>query len=194
MIRERVDEIANEIIGLYEQFGKETYAGEKVSQAQHMWQAAQLAEQQGYDDEVILAAFLHDIGHLLPAEYRQQGLMGEYGVMSHEKVGSDFLFDKGFSYKLCRLVASHVSAKRYLTYKQPWYYEQLSEASKKTLEFQGGKMTEAEALAFEADPLFELYIYMRQWDEAAKEEAIAVPDLLEFKQKIAAHLIQQLVL
>jgi predicted HD phosphohydrolase len=50
--------IANEIIRLYQEYGGSEYAGEKVSQLEHMVQAARLAEQDGYDEEVILAAFL----------------------------------------------------------------------------------------------------------------------------------------
>ena len=37
------------------------------------------------------------------------------------------------------------------------------------MEYQGGKMSKAEALAFEQNSRFALIIKMRQWDEAAKE-------------------------
>jgi putative nucleotidyltransferase with HDIG domain len=144
-----------------------------------MVQSAQLAALQGYDEEVILAAFFHDIGHFLASSHTQS--MDGFGVMRHEKVGADYLRSKGFPEKIARLVESHVQAKRYLTYKHPAYYQQLSEASKRTLEFQGGRMTEAEAQAFEQDSLFELSIKMRQWDEEAKEVNIPVPDLGEYK-------------
>ncbi len=52
----------DEIFNLYERYGNEAY-GEEVTQTAHMVQSAQLAEEEGYDDEVILAAFFHDIGH-----------------------------------------------------------------------------------------------------------------------------------
>ena len=57
-------QIADEIIALYERHGADDYIGEPVSQLEHTGQSAQLAEREGYDEQVILAAFLHDIGHL----------------------------------------------------------------------------------------------------------------------------------
>lgn len=183
-------ELTNQIFSLYEQFGAEEYAGEKVSQLEHMVQAAQLAMEEGYDDEVVLAAFLHDVGHLLPVHDVSETMDG-YGVMDHEKVGADWLLGLGMGERMCKLIASHVNAKRYLTWKYPSYYEQLSDASKKTLEYQGGRMEEAEAKAFEADPLFDLYIRMRTWDEAAKIEGKPLPELEELKQKLTQYIIDR---
>jgi phosphonate degradation associated HDIG domain protein len=184
----QIETIANEIFDLYDKHGAEEYAGEKVSQLEHMSQAAQLAMDEGYDDEVILAAFLHDVGHLLPIHDESESMNG-YGMMDHEKVGAEYLRRVGFSERLCKLIASHVNAKRYLTFKDPEYYNQLSEASKKTLEYQGGRMKEAEAMQFEADPLFDLYIKMRRWDEAAKVEQQPLQGIDLFREKAIAHLI-----
>ena len=178
--QERNQSVTNEIFALYGKHGAEDYIGEPVSQLEHMSQSAILAAQQGFDEEVILAAFFHDIGHFLSSTQTQS--MDGYGVMSHEKVGADYLRSKGFPERVAKLVESHVQAKRYLTFKNPEYYQQLSEASKRTLEFQGGRMSEAEAQAFEKDELFELSIRMRKWDELAKEENVPVPDLEIYKQ------------
>ncbi len=183
----QVETTVNTIFDLYDKHGAEEYAGEKVSQLEHMVQAAQLAMEGGYDDEVVLAAFLHDVGHLLPIHDPSESMDG-YGMMDHEKVGAEYLLKVGFSERMCKLIASHVNAKRYLTWKYPEYYNQLSDASRKTLEYQGGRMEAKEALAFEADPLFDLYIQMRRWDEAAKIENLPVPDINVFKVKALAHL------
>lgn len=180
-------EIANEIISMYRDHGGEEYAGEKITQLEHMAQSAQLAAEQGYDDEVVLAAFLHDIGHICASAEGEKGMDG-YGVKDHEEIGADFLKQKGFSKKVVRLVESHVEAKRYLTYKYPEYYEQLSAASKKTLEYQGGRMTQEEAEAFEQYPLFDLIIKMRRWDEEAKIENIPVTNLEDYREMIVRHL------
>lgn len=172
--------IVDEIFGLYEQFGVSDYVGEPVSLIEHMSQSAQLAMQAGYDDEVILAAFFHDIGHICVLKNLENS-MGIYGAKSHEKIGADYLREKGFSEKIAKLVENHVQAKRYLTYKHPEYFNNLSEASKKTLEYQGGKMNEAEATAFENDPLFEISILMRRWDEEAKVTQVPLLDLKKIK-------------
>lgn len=176
----KVDQVIDEVFDLYEKHGDADYIGEPVSQLEHMSQAAQLAIQQGCDDEVVLAAFFHDIGHICVMQNEANSMDG-YGVKSHEKIGADYLRKKGFPERVARLVESHVQAKRYLTYKFPEYFNALSEASKKTLEFQGGKMEKKEAEAFETDDIFETSILLRKWDELAKEIEVPIIDLNELK-------------
>lgn len=178
----------DEIMDLYTKYGSDDYIGEPVSQAEHMCQCAQLAEKEGYDNEVILAAFFHDIGHLCEHVMPVKNMDG-YGIVDHEKIGASYLSEKGFSDKITKLVASHVQAKRYLTYKHPEYFEQLSEASKKTLSFQGGVMSAEEAQNFESDELFNLYILLRSWDENAKQEHKPLPDLNFYKEMMIQHLL-----
>ena len=179
---------AEEIITLYQLHGGEEYAGEKVSQLEHMVQAAELARVHTRDEEVVLAAFLHDIGHIcVSAQITDK--MWKWGIKDHEEVGAMYLMEKGFSRKVVRLVESHVAAKRYLTFKDAAYYDQLSDASKATLEEQGGRMDAEEAAAFESYPLFDLIIQMRLWDEQAKVENMELPDLAFYKRMIVKHLI-----
>ncbi|QBF24642.1 HD domain-containing protein [Pseudomonas tructae] len=174
------EQIVSDVFALYQQHGDEDYIGEPVSQLEHMSQAAQLALAEGYDDEVVLAAFFHDIGHICGGA---KGNMGGYGAVSHERVGANYLRRCGFSERLAKLVEYHVEAKRYLTLRQPGYYQRLSEASRRTLAYQGGVMSEAEADAFEQDPLCEVSLRMRQWDELAKEMDVPVIDLQLLKGK-----------
>jgi phosphonate degradation associated HDIG domain protein len=188
MNKEKAVHIANEIMVMYETYGGSEYAGEKVSQLEHMVQAAQLAEDSGHGDEVVLAAFLHDIGHIAE-EANGENEMDSFGLKDHESIGAKYLEEKGFSKKITKLVASHVAAKRYLTRKDPDYYDQLSEASKKTLEFQGGMMSDAETETFEKDPLFNEIVLMRKWDEQAKIQDKPLPDLSRYRMMIMKHLI-----
>lgn len=174
---ERLDQVFE----LYERFGSADYIGEPISQIEHMAQSAQQAEKEGFDGEVILAAFFHDIGHLL-AQNKYMESMGRFGVKRHEQIGADFLREMGFPEKVSQLVENHVQAKRYLTFKYPEYFEKLSEASLQTLGYQGGPMNSEEAKAFENNPLFELSLKMRTWDEAAKETDVPVPDLSEYRE------------
>ena len=190
MTIEKASASANEVFALYEQFGNSDYIGEPVSQLAHMLQAAVLAEKEGYEEEVVLAAFFHDIGHLVEFIQPVEKMAG-LGVMDHEKMGADYLLQKGFSERLCQLVQSHVEAKRYLTFRFPHYYQKLSDASKQTLKHQGGRMTEQEALRFEADPNHLLYIKLREWDDKAKQQDIRLPPLLYFRQMAIRHLMVQ---
>ena len=173
-------QVVEEVFGLYQQYGADDYIGEPVTQIEHMSQAAQLALAQGYDDEVVLAAFFHDIGHICA---KTANNMGGYGVISHELLGARYLRDQGFSERIAKLVEYHVQAKRYLTLRQPGYYALLSEASLRTLGYQGGVMSDAEADAFEQDPLCALSLRMRVWDEQAKAMNVPLIDLNLLKGK-----------
>jgi len=189
MQEQKARAVADEILGLYETYGNQDYIGEPVSQIEHMCQCARLAQIGGYGDEVVLAAFFHDIGHLLE-HVTAVDHMGEFGIVDHEKIGADYLRAKGFSEKIARLVGSHVDAKRYLTYKYPEYYDMLSPASKSTLEYQGGRMSPEEAEGFESDEWFTLYLTLRKWDELAKQPHIALPSLDNFRELMISHLSQ----
>jgi len=176
------EQIVSEILALYDRYGNNDYIGEPVSQIEHMSQAAQLAIAAKAEDEVVLAAFFHDIGHICVAKNNSNDMDG-YGIVEHEKIGADFLREKGFPENIAELVGSHVEAKRYLTFKYPDYLANLSEASRNTLEHQGGVMTSEEANAFEQNPLFEQMILLRKWDEQAKETRKAIIDLEVIRKK-----------
>jgi phosphonate degradation associated HDIG domain protein len=190
MTQQEAAQIVKEIIALYEEYGDADYIGEPVSQLEHMCQCAQLAEEEGYDTEVILAAFMHDIGHLC-GNLLSAAEMNGFGIVDHEKLGEVYIRSKGFSEKISKLVGSHVSSKRYLTFKYPEYYEKLSPASKQTLVMQGGMMTEEEANVFEEEELFHLYITLRRWDEEAKKENMPLASLQHYRRLMEEHLITQ---
>ncbi|HTF21556.1 MAG TPA: HD domain-containing protein [Chryseolinea sp.] len=177
-----IEAVIDEVFNLYDRFGDADYIGEPVSQLEHMSQSAQLAILRGCDDEVVLAAFFHDIGHICVMQQAENS-MGGYGVKSHEKIGADFIRSKGFPERVARLIESHVQAKRYLTFKYPEYFNNLSEASRKTLEYQGGKMSEEEANLFENADIFEESILMRRWDEEAKEVHVPIIEMNDLKRR-----------
>lgn len=66
-----VDQIVNEIFGLFDKYD------ESVTQLEHVVQSAQLAAGEGYEDEVILAALFHDIGHSVDYFLTQCVICGE---------------------------------------------------------------------------------------------------------------------
>ena len=186
----QIESVLDQVFEPYLKHGADDYIGESVSQIEHMSQCAELARRQGYDDEVILAAFFHDLGHIC-AKYDETDNMGGYGRISHEKVGADFLRARGFSEKIAILVEKHVETKRYMCARSSAYYNNLSSASKQTLIFQGGPMLATEAAAFESDPLHDLYIEVRTWDELAKQKNQPVPDLDIYRSMARKHLQQQ---
>lgn len=151
------------------------YIGEPISQLEHALQAAHFARKMNASNEAILACLLHDLGHLCADKSAPQ--MDGLGVVNHENIGGDFLRQLGFNPKAIDLIENHVQAKRYLCLKNPAYLKHLSEASRGTLNFQGGPMTEAQAAAYEAHPYFNERILVRRCDEMAKQVDLEVADL-----------------
>ncbi|CAM0141057.1 hypothetical protein VKS41_002321 [Umbelopsis sp. WA50703] len=189
---------------------KQGYIGESISQLEHSLQAAAGGREANADDETVLAALLHDIGQFATgAEQKQMlfdaaelsnpdgtsnGKTGEklsVGVTGHERIGAEYLRRLGFSDKVAQLVESHVSVKRYLTGKDPKYYAGLSNASKLSLKYQGGPYNEEQIKEFEKDPLYELKIQVRRWDDGAKIVGWEVPDLESYRPMAINHLLAQ---
>jgi putative nucleotidyltransferase with HDIG domain len=152
-----------------------------------MIQCATLALEQHSDEEVVLGALLHDIGHLLKHEMPTED-MGGFGVVNHEGIGARYLKEKGFSDRVCAMVEMHVQAKRYLVATDPSYQEKLSEASWQTLNWQGGPMSNDEIEAFRKQLYFDDIIKVRLWDEQAKERGRALPSLSYFRKMIHEYL------
>tara|TARA_Y100000389_G_C17363348_1_gene464923 strand:- start:60 stop:641 length:582 start_codon:yes stop_codon:yes gene_type:complete len=183
-----------QILQLYEKYGAKDYIGEELTQTEHMVQASMIAIDnikdipQEFKNDFVLACFLHDIGHLLAFDTDNLEQMGEYGITNHEKLGADFLRSLGIRYPIPELVENHVQAKRYLVGKNPEYLQQLSGASKKTLTFQGGPMTQDEIKIFEKDPLFDMSLKIRDMDDKAKIKDKKILGLEFFEKLLDEHL------
>ena len=165
----------SEIMDLFAQYGNNDYDGEPVTQTSHMVQCAMLAMQANADGELVLGAFLHDIGHLL-GHKKQSEEMGGFGAINHEGIGAQYLQTHGFGERICAVVEGHVAAKRYLVATDETYAAKLSPASKETLSWQGGPMNEEEIKMFRVHPYFNEIIQVRLWDEGAKDyDAVLLP-------------------
>jgi putative nucleotidyltransferase with HDIG domain len=174
-----------EITRLFSDHGENHY-GESMDQVQHAVQAARLALAENAPEEVILAAFLHDIGHLLINEVPVS--QRDVALYRHQVIGADYLRGLGFSARVADLVAHHVDGKRYLTAVDPAYRDTLSAASIESLRFQGGPMTRAEVAAFDALPDRDLHLRLRHWDDEAKNPDDPNRDLSLFLEMAERHL------
>lgn len=179
--------IANNIIELYEKHGASDYIGENLTQLEHMTKAAMLAEDYGENKNIILACFLHDIGHLLEINNKSKQ-MGNLGVMNHELIGRQYLLDNGFSQEIANLVYNHVKAKRYLVAKFPDYINKLSEASKATLLYQNNLMSGEEVIEFENDLLFSDSLKVRFYDDQSKTVNRELKSLDFYRNLMIEHL------
>ena len=171
------------LINLYKFHGNSNYFGEDVSKTEHMIQAALAAQNNNESDYIVLACLLHDIGHFL-----EEDNMNGLGVIEHSKLGADYLRKLKIDDKVCDLVENHVMAKKYLVSKHSDYYNKLSDASKKTLEFQGGRMSDSEMLEFEKRYNFNDILKIRHYDDIGKDKNLKIPDITSFKNIIMNYL------
>lgn len=164
---------------LFAEHGDEQYSGEPVTQLEHALQTAYFAERDGADDQLITAALLHDLGHLLHDLGETPSLRGVDDV--HQYRALPFL--RGlFSDDVLNAIKLHVDAKRFLCAIQPEYHAQLSEDSKRSLLLQGGIFNDAAAADFIRQPGAERAVQLRLWDDAAKDANLATPPLAHFMQ------------
>jgi phosphonate degradation associated HDIG domain protein len=175
--------IVDEVFDLFERRGGTEYFGEAVSQAEHALQAAALAEEAGAPAALVVAALLHDIGHLLRGRSEPGA---EEGVDArHEVVGERWLA-RTFGEAVAGPVRLHVAAKRYLCAVDPDYLGQLSPASRQSLLLQGGPFSADEAAAFRRQPQHGAAVALRRWDDRAKEPGRVVPGLEHYRARLEA--------
>jgi phosphonate degradation associated HDIG domain protein len=157
--------------------GAESYLGEAVSMQEHMLQAASLAEGEGAEEALIVAALLHDVGHYT-GEFGEDYI--EQGVDDlHEEAGAQLLAPH-FPPVVVDCVRLHVAAKRYLCASDAEYFGKLSPASVATLALQGGPMRGEEVAEFEREAHFREAVRVRRWDDAAKVPGAVTPDFAHY--------------
>jgi phosphonate degradation associated HDIG domain protein len=180
--------IVDRLIGLFETKGTAAYHGEDVSQAEHALQAAALAEGEGSLDALVVAALLHDVGHLV---HNLGEDAAEHGIDDrHEALGSRWL-ETHFGPVVAEPVRLHVAAKRYLCAVDPGYLEELSDASKLSLALQGGPMDPGEAVEFRLSPYHDAAVRLRRWDDRAKVPGLVVPGLSHYRGRVEAALLHE---
>ena len=164
---------------LFGQKGHEQYTGEPVTQLQHALQSGFLGEQAGASDELVTAAFLHDLGHLLHDLGETPSIHGVDDVHQYRVLP----FLRGlFPDSVINAIQRHVDAKRYLCATRPEYHDSLSDDSKRSLKLQGGIFSEGEAAAFIAEDGAKDAVQLRLWDDLAKQPDLQTPGLSHYMQ------------
>ena len=175
-----------QILSLYAARGSDSYFGESVSTTQHGLQAAYFAQQEAASPALVLAALLHDIGHLIDAAPNDLAQWSDDA--RHEEVGGRWLAQR-FGPEVSEPVRLHVPAKRFLCAIDPGYFARLSAASRITLNLQGGPMSAAEIERFRAQPYHRDAVRVRHWDDDGKVAGLVVPALSEYAALISALVI-----
>ncbi|HEV7443367.1 MAG TPA: HD domain-containing protein [Steroidobacteraceae bacterium] len=170
--------IADDIFAIFDRRGSGAYFGEHVSMTEHALQAAYFARQESAPAVLVLAALLHDIGHLV--EDVPDDLAGWSVDARHEEIGARWLARR-FRAEVSEPVRLHVPAKRYLCATDPNYVAMLSQASVVTLKLQGGPMGPGESLQFETQRYFREAIQVRRCDDQGKVAGLNTPGLAEYR-------------
>lgn len=177
--------IVDALAEIYEGRAGRPYGLARINQRMHAVQAGWLARAHGGGPALVVAALLHDIGHMVHD-------LGEHpaarGVDDrHEKIGADWLA-RMFGAAVVAPVRWHVAAKRYLCATEPGYAARLSPDSIESLALQGGPMCADEVDAFERLPYWSDAVALRRIDEAAKDPDGPCPGFRSFAPEIVAAL------
>jgi phosphonate degradation associated HDIG domain protein len=175
--------VMDEIEALFATRGTGAYFGEPVSVLGHSLQAAHFAREDGADDALVVAALLHDVGHLI--NEAPDDIADWHTDAQHELTGSAWLLQR-FGARVADPVRLHVAAKRFLCATAPSYFDKLSSASVITLRLQGGPMSDVEVSAFRAEPSFRDAVRLRLWDERGKVAGLETASLSSYRETIEA--------
>jgi len=159
------------------------YGQEAVSQLDHALQCAALAEKSNETPETVVAALLHDLGHMLSPDRAGQVPADTLPTKDdlHQFVALPFLRSL-FPEAVLEPIKLHVDAKRYLCAVDAKYWAELSPASKHSLELQGGVFDEKQIVAFEDLPYYAEAVRLRRYDDLAKVPGHQTPDLAHFEK------------
>jgi predicted HD phosphohydrolase len=176
--------VTDRIFELLADRGAIRFSGESVNLLNHALQTAELAENEGADDELVLAALLHDLGHLFsPADVEMEHADYSFG---HQLLGARFLHGH-CAPRIVWLVQHHTEAKRYLCSVSSQYLFQLSPSSQQSLATQGGLMTAAERLRFADHPWAMDAVRLRRWDDRANIPTWTPVPLEHFADRLYEH-------
>jgi len=173
--------ITDEILEVFAKRGAGAYFGEAVSMTEHALQAAYFARAAAAPQSLVVAALLHDVGHLVVdvpddlADWTEDA--------HHEEIGSAWLARR-FPPEVFEPVRLHVPAKRYLCATNSHYFSKLSPASVTTLKLQGGPMSAAEVARFETERFHKEAVEVRQWDDRGKVAGLVTPALEDYRALI----------
>ena len=203
MMAQTPQQTAAAILNILSTRGEADYIGEPISQIEHSLQCAHLAASNGADDATVVAALLHDIGQFLDADQAasvsgaavvdMRGAAvsntgkpdsGSVGRAGHDTIGAAYLSQEGFPEKVCALVVRMLLRRGSCVLLRPGYRDGLSEASKQSLQMQGGPMSDEEVVKWKHGDWWREMVELRKWDDRAKAVGLKVPGVEEYRAQV----------
>lgn len=167
----------DDIIGVYASRGARRYRNEPVSQLEHALQCAALAQAASASAELVAAAFLHDLGHLITEEASDSD---ERIADLHQYVAIPFLH-RIFPATVTEPIRLHVDARRLVSRAEIGYRLCLSPATRRGVDSPGRAFSPLEAEFFLARPHAWDAIQLRRWDDHANVAGKQTPSLNEMR-------------
>jgi phosphonate degradation associated HDIG domain protein len=162
----------------------QSFYDESVTQLEHACQCANQARLHDGSTTQVASALLHDLGHFLLDEHNAENDFLEED-QNHEEIGANYL-EPFFPEVVTTPIRLHVPAKRYLCTTDASYYDDLSEASKRSFRLQGGVMSDEEQAAFERIPHYQDALQLRRWDDLAKVKGLEIPAINTYREIVQA--------
>jgi predicted HD phosphohydrolase len=161
---------------------RDVWDEEDVDELDHALQSAARAIDDGADDELVLAAALHDLAH--------SPTFDASAAERHDETARRWLTPR-FGERVGWLAGQHVAAKRYLVATEPGYGSALTPTSELSLRAQGGAEVDP---ALVAHPWWPDALRLRRYDDAAKDPAAGLNGrvaTIEDVLSIAERIVQQ---
>lgn len=158
---------------------RDVWDEEAVDELDHALQSAAMAISDGADDELVIAAALHDLAH--------SPMFDPAAAQRHDETARQWLTPR-FGERVGWLAGQHVAAKRYLVATEPGYGSALTATSALSLQAQGGPDVDATILAH---PWWPDALRLRRYDDAAKDpeagpngRAAGIDDVLAIAKRV----------
>jgi predicted HD phosphohydrolase len=158
---------------------RDVWDEEAVDELDHALQSAARAIDDGADDELVLAAALHDLAH--------SPMFDAAAAVEHDAAAEAWLVPR-FGERVGWLAGRHVAAKRYLVATDPGYAATLTATSVVSLDAQGGAGVDEALLAH---PWWPDAVRLRRYDDAAKDPgaganggAATIDDVLVIAERV----------
>jgi len=159
---------------------------EAVDELDHALQSVSRAIDDAADDELALAAALHDIAH--------SPLFDASAASRHDLTAMEWLTPR-FGERVGWLAGQHVAAKRYLAATEPGYGVALTPTSVESLRAQGGARIDESLLRH---PWWPDALRLRRYDDAAKDpeaaargRAATIEDVLIIAERVMRRVVEQ---
>lgn len=174
--------VVQRIFDLFETWGSLSYEGGRVTHKEHALQAAALAEHEGAPTKLVLAALLHDIGHLL-AIARGDVQNDSVVDVQHQHIAGEWLAGS-FGPDITEPVRLHVEAKRYLCAVDPDYVAQDPSVSLRRVLLKNGILKRSEIREFQENPYHRQAVWLCRIDDRARVAGLTVADLDHYRERL----------